>query len=203
MANKVPFFLTGANAKIKLNGRTVAFATDISYTVEVIHATPQLLGMYEAANIEPLAYRVSGTLTIIRYARNMKGFLEEQGRVAPEGVSDRGDSIGSFGPENKNVGQTAVSTVYGNDGKANQSLDPKEFRNAVKFNIEIFQKAHNSTLGTEDLQAIARLRDCRLIRTDFALSKRTPATQKFAFKAIYLDEDTFRANTSGMGQEFL
>jgi hypothetical protein len=208
-----PIFITGANAKIKLNGMTVAFATDISYTVEVAHATPQLLGMYEAANVEPLSYRVSGTLTIIRYAKNMKNFLDPN---TPKGVSDTGNGIGAYGPGGFNI-----KTVLGNDGKANQSLDPKEFDNAVKFDIEIYQKAVNNVKtnkknvltsmvsdfftpgASSEMQAVARLRDCRLVRTDFTLSKRSPAIQKFAFKAIYLDEDSFRADASGIGQEFM
>ena len=192
MARKPPFFITGANAKIKLNGRTVAFATDVSYSVEVMHAEPQLLGMYEAANIEPLAYRVAGNLTIIRYAKNMKDFLEHKEYSTPDNVSNQGNSIGSY--KDASIIDYAIS-----GGKADRSLDPATLDQAVKFDIEIYQKSNDPN----DIQGIARLRACRLIRSDFSMSKKQPAIQRFAFKAIYLDEDGFYARPSGVGQQFL
>lgn len=47
MAGVKPMFLTGANAKIKVNGITLAYCTNLSYSVKVAHATPTVLGMFE------------------------------------------------------------------------------------------------------------------------------------------------------------
>lgn len=70
-----PFFLTGANAKIIVNNVTLAFATDISYRIDIKHATPRVLGMYEAQEVQPLMYAVSGSFTIIRYAKGLKTII--------------------------------------------------------------------------------------------------------------------------------
>lgn len=70
-----PFFLTGANAKIIVNNVTLAFATDISYKIDIRHATPRVLGMYEAQEVQPLSYAVSGSFTIIRYAKGLKTLI--------------------------------------------------------------------------------------------------------------------------------
>ena len=45
MSGMVPFFLTGANAKIRVNGRTMAFCTNVSYSTRVMHKNPKILGM--------------------------------------------------------------------------------------------------------------------------------------------------------------
>lgn len=70
-----PFFLTGANAKIIVNNVTLAFATDISYRIDIKHATPRVLGMYEAQEVQPMMYAVSGSFTIIRYAKGLKTLI--------------------------------------------------------------------------------------------------------------------------------
>ena len=74
MAGQTPFFLTGANAKIRVNGVTLAFCTNLSYSIAVNHATPQVLGMYEGSSVEPLSYRVTGSFTIIKYTARITSY---------------------------------------------------------------------------------------------------------------------------------
>ncbi len=49
----VPFFLSGANAKILIGGKTVAYATDVTYSISVKHGAPRLLGKFEVESIQP------------------------------------------------------------------------------------------------------------------------------------------------------
>ena len=198
MAKLSPFFLTGANAKIKLDGKTIAFATDFSYSVVVEHATPQLLGMYEVANVEPLVYKVTGTLTIIRYTKNMKDFMEAHGRTTPPGVSNKGNGIGAMGPTWGNKWGSRFDQFM-HSGHVNKSLDPSQMKDAMKFDIEVYQKSFDDT---DPLQAFVRLRDCRITRIDGGVTKRGMATEKIQFQAIYLDQDSFEAAMSGLGQQF-
>jgi len=202
MAGKTPFFLTGANAKIKLDGRTMAFATDFSYSVEVVHATPQLLGMYEVANVEPMAYKVTGSMSVIRYAKNMKEFLESNGAYAPGGVNIKGNGVGAMEP-GKGVRDIAKMTLGGgmHHGQAYYSLDPSKLSNAMKFDVELYQKGFYA--DKTQAQAFARLRDCRIVRVDGGVTKRGMATERWHFQAIYLDQDSFQAGMSGLGQQFL
>ena len=90
-----PIFITGANAKIKVNGKTLAFCTDLSYSVDVIHQTPKVLGMYEGTSVEPLGYSVSGSFTVIRYVKDVKASTG----AAPRGLADNdaGNGIGNWG----------------------------------------------------------------------------------------------------------
>lgn len=198
MAQKVPFFLTGANARILLNNRTVAFATDVSYNIAVKHASPHVLGRFEAEVHQPLAYDVTGTMTIIRYARGIDKFL---GQGAPADASPSGNGMGSFsradgaGGFKKALG-LPVSGESSFDGAADEALNPSRFFQSKMFNIEIRQK-----LGGNDETTVVMIRDCRIESFSFDLSKRGAAVQRLQFKARYADDDTFIARKSGVGQE--
>ena len=216
-----PFFISGGNAKIKINNKTLAFCTDISYSVQVMTQTPKILGMYEGSSVEPLGYSVSGSFTIIRYAKDAKKGI---GKEAPMYVAanDAGNGIGNWG---STWGGTAsdffARNGIGNDGRAQEGLDPSKFANGVTFDIEIYQKIPNNgdtspgavgdllnALGGGENSSsgnsigVAKIRNCRITKADFSLSKKGLATQRFDFIALYVDEDAFVADFSGQGQHF-
>lgn len=198
MSALVPFFVTGANAKVVLNGKTLAFCTDLSYSVEIVHGSPILLGNYEPANIEPLSYKVTGSFTILRYIADLKSVYTSAGYKTPNGVSDTGDGVGAWGKAN---GSSLGSVIGGTltDGQANQALDPSTFDSAVKFDIQVYQKLPTVIGG--GLYAVSQLRGVRITRADFVMSKKQPTMQRFNFTAVYADEDSFLANASGQGQQ--
>jgi hypothetical protein len=228
MSGVKPFFITGANAKIKLNNKTLAFCTDISYSVQVLTQTPKILGMYEGSSVEPLGYSVSGSFTIIRYAKDAKANI---GGKAPNGTTanDTGNGVGNWGGVwGGTIGDFLARNGVGNDGRANESLDPSRFANGVTFDIEIYQKTPGGgdnqgldavtgraaasildTLGggnnlfgagPGNSIGVAKIRNCRITQADFQMSKKGAATQRFNFIALYVDEDSFVADFSGQGQ---
>lgn len=200
MAGKVPFFLTGANARILLNNRTLAFATDVSYRISVKHASPRVLGRMEVEVIEPVAYDVSGSLTVIRYSRGLKDFMKGKGYNVPEDVSRDGNGIGSFKLSSFGGVVGAAIGLPTSDGQfdkhANEAFVPNRMYQSSMFDIEIRQK-----LPTGEEVEVVRLRDCRIEEGSFTLNKRGVATQTYSFKARYADDDTFNARKSGVGQE--
>ena len=192
MAGRQPFFLTGANAIVKLNSKTMAYCQDVNYSVVIAHALPHVIGMYENISIEPLSYEVSGSFTVIRYANGVHALL---GNGAPAGVNPGGNGVGQWGPDN------LAGLVFGADGRAKDALDPSTFSQSTGFDIEIFQKV--ASAAGQTTVPVARLRSCRIARADFAIpSKSAPAVERFTFHAIYADEDSFNAGTSGDGQHF-
>lgn len=199
MAKLAPFFLTGANAKIKLNGKTMAFVTDLTYAVEVPHAAPTLLGNYEPTSLEPLAYKVKGSFTLLRYINGVAESLRDQGFKTPSGVNDQGNGVGAWGPSGGNgiTDFLARNGIGSNDGQAQRALNPADFDNSVRFDIEIYQKVAGGGQC-----AVARLKDCRINLANFSISKKSPAMQAFSFQAIYADEDSFVTSMSGEGQQF-
>jgi len=194
MSGLIPFFLTGANAKIKINNNTMAFCTNLSYSIRVSHINPKVLGMYEGHSIEPTGYEVTGNFTIIKYTRGMAEFHEGHGSKIPTGTHKSGNGLGAWGPKGI-PGTTGSIGRGGNDGQAQQGLNPATLNNSIMFDIEVYQKGPHG----ED-NPVARLKNCRITQADFTLNKRGVATQSFQFMAVYADDDTYRTSASGIGQ---
>lgn len=194
MAGMKPFFLTGANAKIKVNNQTLAYCSNVSYSVQVNHATPRVLGMYEPTGVEPLSYLVTGTFTVVRYIADVKGNV---GGTVPHGVDEGGNGIGNMGPDGLGKRLAEGFNLSATDGRTYDNLNPGKLDKATGFTIELFQK-----LSGGRVQSVAQIREARITRADFQLTKGAPATQTFQFTALYADEDSFLADFSGRGQQF-
>lgn len=186
MSGLKPFFITGANSKIKVNGKTMAFCTDISCSVQIATQTPKVLGKYEGSSVEPLGYTVSGSFTLIRYAKNAVDSISG----APKNTVNSGNGMGSW-PDTLRVGSSS-------DIQAN----PADLQNGSTFDIEIYQKIE-PTPGNFDQLGVMRIRNARITQADFSLSKKAAATQRFNFVALYADEDSFRADFSGSSDLFV
>lgn len=179
-----PFFFTGARAKIKVNNKTLAYATNISYSVDVNHAAPTLLGMYEASSVEPLSYKVNGEFTIIRYVSGVP-----DANVINTADKETGNGIGNW----KSFNTSASDPLkYATDSRTNESLNPGRLDQALGFDIEIWH----------DNVPAAKIRNARITRASFSVATDTLAQQVFAFTALYADEDSFLADFSGRGQQF-
>lgn len=197
MAGIRPTFITGANAKVRVNDKTLAFCTDLSYSVQVLTQTPKVLGMYEGSSVEPLGYTVSGSFTVVRYAKDVKNAT--QSGKSPNGLAgnDAGNGVGNWGAAwGGTVGDFLARSGVGNDGRANEALDPSKFQNGVTFDIQVYQKTPTGDIG------VANIRNVRITQADFTLTKRGAAMQRFNFVALYVDEDSFVADFSGVGQQF-
>ena len=191
-----PFFLNGANAKIKVDSLTLAFVTELSYRVDVKHVKPRVLGMYEPLEVQPVTYDVSGSFTVIRYAKGLKALVN-----APPAVSNSGNSIGEWKQQSQETLSSALGLPGGNgspSAKIHESLDPGKLLHALQFDLELNQQVSGPD-GPEEC-AFSRLRKCRITGSDFSISKRSLATQTFSFEGIYLDEDGYIASVSGRGQ---
>lgn len=189
MSGLKPFFITGANVKIKANGKTLAFCTDFSCSVQIITQTPKVLGKYEGSSVEPLGYSVSGSFTLIRYAKN--AVAEYGGATPPNGTVNAGNGVGAWG---NGDGNTAIG------GASDIQLNPADLVNGSTFDIEIYQKIRPSIDKTDNL-GVVKVRNARISRADFQLSKKSAAQEKFEFVALYVDGDSFKADFSGLPLE--
>jgi hypothetical protein len=201
MSGVRPFFVTGDKLKIVLNGKTIAFATDLECSVQVMHQTPHVLGMYEGTSVEPLSYNVTGSFSIIRYVHNA---IANIGGTPPNGVSplDAGNGVGNWGSVWGGGVLNNVLSILGNplsggtDGRANEALDPSTYSQGTTFDILVYQHNPNG-----DPMGVIRIRSARISRADFKVNKKSPAQDRFEFVALYVDGDAYQANASGTGQQ--
>jgi hypothetical protein len=188
MANKAPFFLTGGNAVIKVNGFTVAFATDVAFSTKIRQQSPRVLSKYEVETHVPLAYDVAGQFSLIRYARGLaSAFIGQQ----PDKVSNDGNGLGSMGITT--LGGTLTSAIPLNGLISFFKTGDQD----APFDLEVQQK-HTTGSDTADITPIFRLKGCRIESVDIKISKKSAAIQTVVFKAIYFDDDTLIAS-NGVG----
>lgn len=188
MSGLKPFFITGANVKIKANGKTLAFCTDFSCSVQVITQTPKVLGKYEGSSVEPLGYSVSGSFTLIRYAKNA---VKEYGGATPNSTVNSGNGVGSWGNGDGN------STI---GGASDIQLNPADLASGSTFDIEVYQKIRPDKNKSDNL-GVVKVRNARVSRADFSVTKKNVAQERFEFVALYADYDSFRADFSGLPLE--
>jgi hypothetical protein len=181
MANKTPGFITGANAKIRLDGVTVAYAMDVSYNVDTLTVPVECMGRYEVLSNEPIAYGCNGTLSIIRYTKQAKA-------SNIDGASASG---------------TAASNIGGTNIKFGDHIDPSKMLTSKTFDLEIYQKLNQTAgAGASDVASVYRIKDCRLVRRGATLNKRGVLVDTYAFVGV-VAEDSDGASVGTSGEEDL
>ena len=222
MAGTKPTFITGATAKIRLNGKTLAFCQDFTCSVQILTKTPKVLGKYEGDSVEPLGYSVSGSFSIIRYAKGIRDALGPGHYPNSLAENDAGNGIGNWGTAwGGQFGDFLERNGIGNNGRAHEALDPSKFSAGTTFDIQIYQKVaintgtfpgnllqnvtdvltggNNTGPGNTpnvDYLGVLNIRKARITQADFSINKRSPAMERFNFVALYLDGDGFVANAS-------
>lgn len=223
MSGTQPTFITGVAAKIRLNGKTLAFCTDFSCSIQILTKAPKVLGQYESDSVEPLGYSVSGSFAILRYAKGVKQSLG-LGHT-PNGLAenDAGNGVGNWGTAwGGKFGDILASAGVGNDGRAHEALDPSKFSGGTTFDIQVFQKVHTgipitatnilstvqdvlsggniadiaNPVPTVNYLGVVNIRNARITQADFGINKKAVAQERFNFIAIFADGDGFVANAS-------
>lgn len=173
MAGQKPSFVTGASAKIKVGGRTFAYAADVSYQVAVDTIPVETMGRYEAVTNEPVNYSVAGELSVVRYtavaqANNMPGVAS----------STNGNGLGAV-----------TDAITG--GRMSDHVNPAGLLLSQSFDLEIYQKQQTATTP------LVKVADARFNRLSGGLNKRGILVERMSFVGVLLSEDSFAAGTSG------
>lgn len=174
MAGVKPGLITGSNAKIQIGGKTIAYATDIQYSVDTAVIPVEVMGRYEVLTNEPIATSVAGSFTVVRYSSLAKDL---------SGAAATGNGVGNLG-----------------QGMAN-AFNPGQMLSTQTVDIVIFQKTKESAAAAADVQEIVRITDCRLTRLSGSINKRGILTEGYSFVGVLFDDDSFAASGSGTGTD--
>jgi len=160
-----PMFLTGANAKIVINSKLIAYAADVSYNVDAVTVPVEVMGRYEVLSNETVAFGVNGSFTVVRYAKDM---------AKNAGIDDANET-----------GNAADNLGVGSH------INPAKMLESSTFELNVFQKYKeiedvNSTGGgtKTSLVGIFRIEECRIVRRVGSLSKRGVLMETYAFVGI-------------------
>lgn len=170
MAGVKPGLITGSNAKIQFGGLTLAYATDIQYSVETAVIPVEVMGHFEVIANEPIAITVNGSFTVVRYA---KGAAVGTGNSATlPGAAASGNGIGKLG------------------GDQAESFNPASILATKTVDIAIFQKSQEAA-GADLTKSseVVKIIDCRLTRMSGSVNKRGVLTEAYAFVGRLLQDD--------------
>lgn len=182
MAAKKPSFITGANAKIKVGGKTFAYAADVSYTMSVDTIPVETMGRYEAVTNEPVNYSVAGELSVVRYTSIAKN-------NSMPGTNTGGNGLGKVD--------------YTTGGNAANEINPGNILFSQTWDLSVFQKeqaaatAGGGTANVTESVEFITIKDCRFTRKTSSLNKRGLLVDRLAFVGVLADDDSFDASNSG------
>jgi hypothetical protein len=182
MANIKPSFITGANAKIKVGGKTFAYATDVSYGVSVDVVPVETMGRFEAVTNEPINYSVGGSLAIVRYTKLAAS-------AASGGIPSTNGSGNGLG----NV------TLNGGDTTAADHMNPGNLLMSRTWDLEIFQKHQEvgAAATVDTTSSFTKIIDCRFTRKSAQITKRNILVEQYSFVGILAQDDSFEVAHSG------
>lgn len=182
MSGKKPSFITGANAKIKVGGKTFAYASDVSYQVTVDTVPIETMGRYEAVSNEPVNYSVAGELSVVRYTAIAK-------TNGMPGTNATGNGLG------------AVNFTTGGNGA--EHINPGNLLVSQTWDLSVYQKtqaaatAGGATAVTTDAAEFITIKDCRFNRKSAAINKRGILVDRLSFVGLLADDESFDSSNSG------
>lgn len=177
MSGKKPSFVTGANAKIKVGGKTFAYAADVSYQVAVDTVPIETMGRYEAVTNEPVNYSVAGELSVVRYTKVANANGMPSTNAAGNGLGAVNFNTGGNGADHINPGNILFSTTW---------------------DLSVYQKQQAAEGGpTSESSEFITITDCRFTRKSAGINKRGILVDRLGFVGILADDDSFDASHSG------
>lgn len=179
MAGKSTSLITGSNAKIKINGVTLAYAVDVQYDLSVATIPVETMGRYEVLANEPIATTVSGSFTVVRYTKAAK-----TGGIS--GAAAGGNGVGQW----KGTGSDEASGIK-------THFNPADILTSKTVDIELFRKMKNDPEAPTDAELFKKIYNARVTRMAGSVNKRGILMETFQFVAEMLDDDSFSAAPSG------
>jgi membrane protease subunit (stomatin/prohibitin family) len=183
MAGKKPSFITGANAKIQVGGKTFAYCSDVAYTVSVDTIPIETMGRYEAVTNEPVNYSVSGSLSVVRYTKVAKA-----------------NGMPSTAEGGNGLGKVDMGTTTG--GIASDHINPGNILFSQTWDLAVYQKQETSAAsataaGLVSTTEFINITDCRFTRKSAQLTKRGILVDRLDFVGVLADDDSFTVSGSG------
>lgn len=170
MAGVVPGLITGSNAKVQFGGKTLAYATDIQYSVDTAVIPVEVMGHFEVIANEPIAITVNGSFTVVRYAKGAAVAAAGSSSATLPGANASGNGIGALG------------------GDQAEAFNPAKILKTKTVDIAIFQKSLGAN-GTPQSKPTVKIIDCRLTRMSGSVNKRGVLTEAYSFVGRLLQDD--------------
>lgn len=152
--------ITGANGKIKINGKTLGYATSLNMSTRIDMIPGETMGRYEVVSNEPIAYSTNGSFTMLRYT------LAAKSTELPKISGQNSNSIGAIG--------------------LGSHVNPSALLNSATFDIEVYQKTSSKDVNYQ----IFKVSNCRITSRSGGVNKRGIYEEVFSFVGVISEDDT-------------
>jgi len=186
MAGKKTSLITGSNAKVKINGVTMAYATDVNFDLNVQTVPVEVMGRYEVLSNEPVANYVNGSFSVVRYTS-----VAKPNNIS--GAAANGNGIGRWG--NRAGGEGAA--IAGKNGGMSTHVNPGDMLTSTTVDLEIYQKFVNDPNDPAGQTRFKRIKDCRVTRQGGSVNKRGILMETYQFVGEMMDDDSYESKSSG------
>ena len=179
MANILPSFASGSNSVIVVDGITLAYATNLSFTDDMSHAAVGGIGSYSYDTIEPTQYAVRGNITIMQYSA---------AAVA------EASAIATLSPTSDKKGSTVTGTparmggVNGNSFLVSKYFSPVMLLLQQTFDIDVYERQVDKATGNleKSTSAIFQIQNCRLNSYNLTFTPGSLISENLTFSALGL-----------------
>jgi len=188
MAALNPSFISGASARIKIGGKTLAYATELSINITMDTIPIESIGKYEVHSNEPNLYAVDGSFRIIRYSKRAK-------------LSSIADASSVAGNDPLYIGTANAAGT--SPGSVKAHLEPGRILGSTGFELELYDQRQTAdtvgltAAGTLSEVQVYLLQNCRVVSRTGSLDRRGVLTETFNFVGLlHQDKDSAAVATA-------
>ena len=177
MSGMIPSFLSGAKLVIQINGLTIAYGSNLSFSDRMATAPVAGIGSYNADAIEPLQYSASGSFAITVYSSSAFTAISKDTTMLPSRSVSHSDKTAS--------GSTATTPYLrnGNSMLNSGSFSPVNLMISRTFDIDVYERVGTGDNST-DLILTYQLIDCRLTSYSMSFTPGSLVQESIGFMCI-------------------
>jgi hypothetical protein len=192
MAGILPLFNSAPRIKIRLDGKTLAYAIGFNIGISIDVQPVNIIGTFQPVSLEPTMYNiVTGTMQIIR-------LISQQQREDIKNLAKTN--------ENKQVVDSPSYVVDYEQDTANspikrgglyQHLDPRQVLSSRSFNIDLYIRVPVAGAvfnGETDEVLWMSVRDCRITSRNTNISMGSLTNEPLTFQGIYASPTSTTGN---------
>jgi len=181
--------ITGANAKIQVADTTLAYASDVSYTLNIDHIPVEVMNKYEVVSNEPVSMTLSGSFSVVRYSK--------AATIEVPLLDDNGNPVSPPKTTTKYVpGESNSPNEWTHDKSKLKPFSPGDLLASKTFDITITQRYVDANGKEQDVNFL-KFKDCRITGRSTSLNKRSVMVERFDFIGETMDDDKITSAGSG------
>jgi hypothetical protein len=178
MANILPLFNSAPRMKLRLNGKTLAYAIGFNVGVSIDVQPVSIIGSHQPVALEPLMYNVvSGTLQIVRLFSNRTSAKAVADANPNAQITAKASVIEEANSDNSN-NPLARSELY-------KHLDPRQVLASRSFDIDLYVRVPKTDgSGGEDEVPWMSIKDCRITSRNTNIAMGSLTNEPLTFQGL-------------------